>query len=196
MKSLLENGIVEESRSQWRSQPVIVSKRGGGKRMTVDYSCTVNKFAKLDAFPLPLISDLIQKVRKYKYFSVVDITQAYHQVPLVKEDMEKTAFEALGKLLQYTRLCFGVRNAVPKFQRIMVMCFDDIAGVFIYLDDIVICGNTIEEHNANPRAFLQRCRELNVSLNSKKCSFGQSELNWLGYVISEGTFKLDPECTK
>ena len=92
VKSLLENGIVEESRSQWRSQPVIVSKRGGGNRMTVDYSCTVNKFGKLDAFPLPLISDLIQKVGKYKYVSVVDITQAYHQVPLVREDIEKTAF--------------------------------------------------------------------------------------------------------
>ena len=76
------------------------------------------------------------------------------------------------------------------------MCFDDIPGVFIYLDDIVICGNTIEEHNANLHAFLQRCRELNVSLNSKKCSFGQSELNWLGYVISEGTFKPDPGRTK
>ena len=196
VKSLLENGIVEESRSQWRSQSVIVSKPGGGKRMTVDYSCTVNKFGKLDAFPLPLISDLIQKVGKYKYFSVVDITQAYHQVPLVKEEMEKTAFEALGKLLQYTRLCFGVGNAVLKFQWTMVLCFDDIPGVFIYLDDIVICGNTIQEHNANLRAFLQRCRELNVSLNSKKCSFGQSELNWLGYVISEGTFKPDCERTK
>ena len=91
---------------------------------------------------------------------------------------------------------FSTENYREKFQRIMVMCFDDIPGVFIYLDDIVICGNTIEEHNANLRAFLQRCRELNVSPNSKKCSFGQSELNWLGYVISEGTFKPDPERTK
>ena len=105
-------------------------------------------------------------------------------------------FEALSNLLQYTSLCFGVRNAAPKIQRITVMCFDDIPGVFIYLDDIVICGNTIEEHNANLRDFLQRCRELNVSPNSKKCFFGQSELNLLGYVTSEGTFKPDPERTK
>ena len=60
----------------------------------------------------------------------------------------------------------------------------------------MICGNTIKEHSANLCAFSQRCRELNVSRNSKKCSFGENELNWLGYVISEGRFKPDPERTK
>ena len=87
--SLIKNGIIEESTSEWRSQPVIVSKRGGSKRMAIDFSCTTNKFSKLDAFPVPLISDLVQRVSRYNCFSVVDITQAYYQVPLVQEDMEK-----------------------------------------------------------------------------------------------------------
>ena len=138
--SLIKNGIIEESTSEWRSQPVIVSKRGGGKRMAIDISCTTNKFSKLDAFPVPLISDLVQRVSRYTCFSVVDITQAYHQVPLVREDMEKTAFEALGKFFHYKNLCFGVRSAVAKFQRIMIKCFGDLEGVFIFLDDVVLGG--------------------------------------------------------
>ena len=193
VKTLLENGIIRESTSAWRSQPVIVSKRGGGKRMAIDFSCKVNKFSKMDAFPVPLISDLVQKVSGYNYFSVIDITQAYHQVPLVPEDMEKTAFEANGKLYQYKRLCFGVTNAVPKFQRIMVRVFGDLPGVFIYLDDIAICGKTAEEHNVNLRSFFQRCRELNVSLNRKKCTFGTTKLTWLGYQVENNTLRPDPE---
>ena len=60
--------------------------------MGIDYSVTVNKYSKLDAFPVPLISDLIAKASKFKLFSVVDISQAYHQVPLVEADRAKTAF--------------------------------------------------------------------------------------------------------
>ena len=141
-RSGIRNGIIEEDTSEWQSQPVIVSKRGGGKRMAIDFSCTTNKFSKFNAFPVPLIFDLVQRVSRYNCFSVVDITQAYHQVPLAREDMEKTAFEALGKFFHYKRLCFGVRSAVPKFQRIMIKCFGDLEGVFIYLDDVVIGGRT------------------------------------------------------
>lgn len=195
VKSLLENEIVEESCSEWRSQPVVVSKRGGGRRMAIDYSVTVNKFSKLDAFPLPLISDLVQEAAKYKYFSVVDITQAYHQVPLTPDDMEKTAFEAMGKLFHYRRLSFGLTNAGPKFQRIMVRWFGDLDGVKIYLDDCVIGGRTQEEHNENLARFLERCRELNVSLNRKKCSFGVRSLSWLGYLIENNELRPDPERT-
>ena len=191
--SLWENGIIEELCSEWRSQPVIVDKRGGGKRMAIDYIVTVNKQSKLDAFPLPLISDLVQEAAKFKYFSVVDITQAYHQVPLTPEDMEKTAFEALGCLFHYKRLSFGLSNAVPKFQRIMVRCFGDLAGVLIYLDDIIVGGNTMEEHNNRLDKFLARCQELNVSLNKRKCSFGLSKLSWLGYLIEDNEMRPNPE---
>ena len=196
VESLLDNDIIEESCSEWRSQPVIVDKRGGGKRMAIDYSVTVNKFSKLDAFPVPLISDLVQEAAKFKFFSVMDITQAYHQVPLTPDDMEKTAFEAVGRLYHYKRLSFGLSNAVPKFQRIMVKCFGHLRGIMIYLDDLVIGGATMAEHDENLAKFLARCRELNVSLNRKKCSFGVTKLSWLGYLIEGNEIRPDPERTR
>ena len=107
--------------------------------------------------------------------------------------MEKTAFEALGKVFHYKRLCFGVRNAVPKFQRIMIKSFGDLEGVFIYLDDVVIGGRTWEEHDKNLTAFFEKCKCLNVSLNRKMCIFGTSQLSWLGYLIENNCLKPDPE---
>ena len=64
------------------------------RRLTIDYSQTINRFTLLDAFPLPRISDMVNKIAQYRAFSTNDLCSAYHQVPLKDEDMPYTAFEA------------------------------------------------------------------------------------------------------
>ena len=73
----------------------------------------------LDAFPLPKIKELVNKVAQYKMCSIVDLKSAYHQIPISKKDKIYTAFEADGKLYQFYRLPFGVTNAVTCFQSII-----------------------------------------------------------------------------
>ena len=85
--------------------------------MCVDYSQTINKFTYLDAYPLPRLEDQINELSKYHFFSTLDLTSAYHQIPLLTEDKPYTAFKADGKLFQFTRLPFGLTNAVAVFQR-------------------------------------------------------------------------------
>ena len=87
--------------------------------MCIDYSQTINLFTELDAYPLPRIDVLVNNLSKYHVFSTFDLRSAYHQITIAKKDHALTAFEARGKLWEFTRIPFGVTNGVPAFQREM-----------------------------------------------------------------------------
>jgi hypothetical protein len=82
INSLLSSGVIEGSTSPWRAQVVVVKNSSHRKRMVIDYSQTINRFTQLDAYPLPLIDELIHNVSQYSVFSVIDLKSAYHQIPL------------------------------------------------------------------------------------------------------------------
>ena len=155
VKRLLEEGIIEPSKSPWRAQVVITKGENHKKRMVIDYSQTINRFTQLDAFPLPFISDMINNISQYRVFSTIDLQSAYHQVPLRKEERPYTAFEASNGLYQFTRVPFGVTNGVACFQREMsdFVREEKLSGVFPYLDNISICGKDQAEHDANLKLF-------------------------------------------
>ena len=119
--------------------------------MVIDYSRTINKFTHLDAYPLPKLGPLALNVSRYKVFSTFDLRSAYHQIPIPESDMEFTAFEAAGRLYQFCRIPFGVTNGVAAFQRMMDQLVDkhDLKGIYVYLDNITVCGETQEKHDKN-----------------------------------------------
>ena len=164
---LLSDDIIEPSSSPWRAQLVIVKNEKHRKRMCVDYSQTVNKFTCLDAYPLPSV---INNVTQYKWYSSLDLRSAYHQVPLLPEERKYTAFEANGQLYQFKWIPFGLKNAVPCFQRVIndIITAHGCKGTFAYLDDITVCGRTKEEHDANLKVFLNAAKECNLTLNEGK----------------------------
>ena len=90
---LLKLGIVRPSVSPWRAQAFVTKEDDNHrKRMVIDYSETINLFTELDAYPMPNILDMVQKMSQYKYFSTFDLKAAYHQIPIKKEDCKFTAF--------------------------------------------------------------------------------------------------------
>ena len=196
VERLLDQGIIEESTSPWRAQAFVV--RENKPRMVIDYSETVNLFTNLDAYPLTTIETILNKVAENHYFSKIDLTSAYHQVPIKPEDRPFTAFEADGKLLQFTRLAFGLTNAVPAFQRIMDNLVEEhkLLKTYPYMDDITICGSTLEEHDENLEKFLEVARAVNLTLNDKKCVFRTQSIHLLGHVIENGTKRPDPDRLK
>ena len=111
--------IIEPSTSPWRAQVLVTSNENHKKRMCIDYSQTINKFTLLDGYPLRRMQDVINKVSQYRVFSTLDLKNAYHQVELSQEARIYTAFAADGQLFQFTRLPFGLKNAVPCFQSII-----------------------------------------------------------------------------
>ena len=116
VKRLLE-GIIEPSRSPWRAQVVVTKDENHKKRLTIDFSQTINRFTLLNAFPLPRMRDLVNNIAQYKFSSTIDLRSAYHQVPVKDEDKPYIAFEARKNVYQFNRLPFGITNGVACFQR-------------------------------------------------------------------------------
>ena len=165
--------------------------------MCVDYSQTVNKFTFLDAYALPNMQIVISNVTQYKWYSSLDLPSAYHQMPLLPEERKYTAFEANGQLYQFKRIPFGLKNAVPCFQRVI----NDIAahgckGTFACLDDITVCDRMKEEHDENLKVFLNAAKECNLTLNEGKCKYATETISLLGYHISKGGLQPDPDRVK
>ena len=89
-------GIIMKSTSAWRSQVVFVTNRLGKKRLAIDYASTINRTTALDAYPVPLIAEVLEQLHQYHYFSCLDPKSAYHQVPIKEGERNFTEFEALG----------------------------------------------------------------------------------------------------
>ncbi|XP_046962258.1 uncharacterized protein LOC124531777 [Vanessa cardui] len=198
ISKLLVEGVIEPSVSPWRAQVLVT---GGGihrKRLVIDYSLTINRFTELDAFPLPSIESIIEKVAKFNYFSQIDLKSAYHQVPILSSERQYTAFETCGKLYQFTRIPFGVTNGVAVFQRTLQYIIDTekLAGTFAYLDDVTVCGKSKDDHDRKLNEFMNAVKKYKLTLNESKCVFGSDSINLLGYSIHNNTIKPDNDRLK
>lgn len=198
VSKLLSEGVIEESNSPWRAQVLVTESERQRKRMVIDYSQTVNKFTLLDAYPLPNIDDLIRKVAAHKIFSTIDLRSAYHQVPILEEEKLFTAFEAAGKLYQFTRIPFGVTNGVACFQRVIdkVIAQEKLTGVFSYLDDITVCGQDNNDHDKNLSRLLAALEKHNLKINKSKSKFNLTSIRLLGHLVSHNDIRPDPERLK
>ena len=115
---MLENGIIEESSSDWASPIVLVPKKDKSLRLCVDYR-RLNAVSKVEAYPMPHIDELIDQLGRAKYISTIDLTRGYRQVPVAEEDRPKTAFVTPSGLYQFRVLPFWLSGAPASFQHLM-----------------------------------------------------------------------------
>lgn len=195
IQKLLRENIIEPSSSPWRAQPFVTRGDNHKARMVIDYSLTINRFTLLDAYPLPKIQEIIFKISKNNVFSKIDLKSAYHQIPILESEKHYTAFEACGKLYQFLRVPFGVTNGVACFQRAIdqIIEAENLKLTFPYIDDVTVCGKDQKEHDDNLKRFLSAAKKYNLTLNEQKCSYATNSIQLLGYVVSNGTIKPDPE---
>lgn len=195
LDKMLELGIVEPSHSDWSSPILLVDKPDGSKRFCVDFR-KVNAVSKKDAYPLPHVTSILDRLRDARYLSSLDIKSAYWQIPLDASSKEKTAFTIPGRgLFHFVTMPFGLCNAPATWQRFV----DNVLGpelepnVFIYLDDIIVVTSSFQKHIEILSEIFKRLREANLTLNKEKCKFCRPELRYLGYVVSEQGLRVDPE---
>ena len=196
VEKLLQEGRIQPSTSPWRAQVLLTpDEPNHRKRMVVDYSRTINRFTELDAYPLPRIDEQVQEVSTYKYYSTYDLKSAYHQVSIREEDRKYTAFEADGGLYEFTVVPFGLTNGVPAFQRLMHTAIknEDLDATFAFLDNITVCGNSLDELTHNEKQFEAMLKKYNMMLNHTKTLTGQTSIPLLGHIVSHGEIKPDPE---
>ena len=91
VKNLLDHGIIRPSKSPWAAPVILVKKKDGSHRLCMDYR-HLNSVTKPDPFPLPRIDKLLDGLGATKYISILDLEREYHQVPVHKDSIPKTAF--------------------------------------------------------------------------------------------------------
>jgi len=138
--TLLHDSIIEPSTSPYNSPLWIVSKKADSagnkiRQMVIEYRALNEKIG--DAYPLPNITDILDQLGNAKYFSVLDLTSGFHQIPMDPKDAPKTAFSTHGHY-QFKRMPFGLKNAPAIFQRLMDNVLMGLQGnkLFVYMDDL------------------------------------------------------------
>ena len=192
---LLKEDIIESSYSPWRAQVLVTSNENHKKRMVIDYSQTINKFTYLDAYPQKRLDTMIEEISQFKYFSALDLKSAYHQIPLKENEKAYTAFEAAGRLYQFKRVPFGVTNGVSCFQRVIdnIIEKENLENTFAYIDNVTVCGKDKESHDKNLQKLLKATSSYGITFNESKNIICVNEIDLLGYRVSEGMIRPDPE---
>ena len=136
-KEMLACGIIESSTSEWASPMVTVRKKDNSLRLCVDYR-RLNARSAGDAYPMPRVEDLIDRVGNATFITTLDLTKGYWQGSVAEEDKPKTAFTTPYGLYQFTRMPFGLQGAPATFQRMVDKLLEGLEQfASAYMDDII-----------------------------------------------------------
>ena len=193
LKENLEKGYIRPSKSPMATPFFFVKKKDGKLRPCQDYQY-LNEWTIKNVYLLPLISELMDKIKDGKYFTKLDIRWGYNNIR-IKGDEWKAAFKTNWGLYEPTVMFFGMCNSPATFQAMMDDIFEDLIEegiVIIYMDDMFLSAKTKEQLRENTRRVLQRLMENDLYLKPKKWEFCKEKIEWLGMVIEEGKITMDP----
>ncbi len=145
-------------------------------------------------YPLPRIDDNLEALKGKKWFCTLDLATGYSQIKMSDMDVEKTTFTSHIGLYEFLKMPYGLTNAPATFQCLIEKVLKGIIGLkcLLYLDDVIVFGDTFKETLDNLIAILYRFREYNLKLKAKKCSLFERKVNFLGHVVSENSIEYDP----
>src|SRR5271155_753398 len=194
LKENLEKGYLRPSQSPMASPFFFVDKKDGKLRPCQDYRY-LNNWTIKNAYPLPLISEIKDKLQGAKYFTKLDVRWGYNNVRIKEGDEWKAAFKTNRGLFEPRVMFFGMTNSPATFQSMMDSTFNDMIEnkwVIIYMDDILIFAKTQEELEQHTNFILQRLRINGPYLKPKKCEFNKTRIEYLGMIVEEGKLSMDP----
>jgi hypothetical protein len=193
IKENLNKGFIRRSESPAGAPILFVKKKDGSLRLCVDYR-GLNKVTTPNRCPLPLISETFDQLGKAKYFTKLDMRGAYNLLRIAKGDEWKTAFRCRYGHFEYQVMPFGLMNAPGSFQAFVNDTLRDYLDDFVvvYLDDILIYSDTLEEHTEHVKKVLQKLEAAGISLKLEKCAFDKQKIDFLGFVISTDGISMDP----
>ena len=194
LQEMLKHKIIEPSTSEWAAPILPIKKKDGTWRFCVDFR-RLNSLSRLDAYPMPRVDELIDRLGQARFISTIDLTRGYWQIPIVTKDREKTAFTTPYGLFHFMVLPFGLNGAPACFQRLMDRILkgcEDFAAA--YLDDVVIYSISWQEHLRQLEEVLSRIRRAGLTIKASKCQMGMEECLYLGHTVGSGVVR--PEVDK
>lgn len=188
VRKMMQMGVIEPSKSSYAAPVVIVKKKSGEHRFCTDYR-RLNNVIKPDMEAMPNIEDLFATMSSQanRYFSKIDLSKGYWQIKMSDRMREVTAFTTPMGLFQWKVMPFGLNVAPATFTRMMRKLLDGMKNVANFMDDILIFSETWEEHMALLREVFLRLKGANLTARPSKCQIGYPNLEFLGFMVGEGT---------
>ena len=182
--------VPENHPTDWVNSMITVQKPDGSLRICLDPR-DLNKAIKREQYPLPTLEEITARIETAKFFSTIDAKSAYHQLKLDDESTDLFTFNTHLGRFKYLRLPMGISTAGDRYQRRIKDEFADINGVEIMMDDILVFGDTEQQHDERLKAVLDRARAIGLKLNRKKCIVKHTEVKYLGFIFSAGGLRID-----
>ncbi|KAK0152244.1 Retrovirus-related Pol polyprotein from transposon 17.6 [Merluccius polli] len=193
LNEMEEKGIIRKSSSEYASPLVLVWKKNGDLRICTDFRWLNARTVK-DAHPLPHQADALAALGGNVFFSTMDLTSGFYNVPMHEDHKKYTAFSSPFGLHEYNRMPQGLSNSPATFMRMMLSIFGDenFTSLLCYLDDLLVFGPNEQIALERLEMVFFRLKNHNLKLAPKKCHFLRRSVKFLGHVISESGVQTDP----
>lgn len=192
LKEMEKMGIIRKSESAYASPVVIVRKKDGSNRICVDYR-KLNKVTVFDPEPMSPAQDLFAQIGKDQYFTKIDLSKGYWQIPVSKQDVHKTAFVTPDGTYEFLKMPFGLVNSGATLVRGMRKLLTGMKDVVSYVDDVLVHSRCWEDHIATLRELLERMRRANLTARPSKCVVGAMRVEFVGHQIGQGSIGLNED---
>ncbi|CAI7742250.1 unnamed protein product [Closterium sp. NIES-53] len=191
---LLEAGLIQRSDSDYAAAIVVAARKDligevSARRMCGDYR-GLNKVTVADRYPMQSAEEIFDKLQRAIVFSTLDLRQGFNQIPIKAEECKKMAFHGPGGLYEWRCMPFGIKNASALFQRVMDAVLRNIPAAACYIDDVIVFSPSPEQHVKDVQAALEAIKEGGLTCHPKKCEFGCSSVNYLGFEVQGGRMSI------
>jgi hypothetical protein len=193
LEEALATGHIRQAKLPLRA-PVFFSKKKNGKLHFIQDYQALNAITRKNQYPLPLIDNLIHQLKDTHYFTKLDIHWGYNNLHIREGDEWKAAFHTNRGVFEPLVMYFGLTNSLATFQIMMNEIFQDLITkgiISVYLDDILIFTNSLEEHCQITHLVLDCMHEHKLYLQLEKCKFEQTRIEYLGVIISDNKVEMD-----
>lgn len=195
LDKMLASDVVEPSRSPW-SSPVVMTKKGDGRYRFCFDGRKLNEVTARDSFPTHHLNGTLDKLRRVRFISRIDLKSAFWQIELEEDSREKTAFAVPKRgLFQFKRMPYGLHNSSATFCRLMDMVLGPELEpyVLVYLDDVVVLTETFEDHVRVLDLVVDRLQKAKLTVNMDKVELCQPSLKYLGHYVDKDGLRVDPD---
>ncbi|CAM5087175.1 unnamed protein product [Natator depressus] len=187
IQDMLQMGVIRPSGSAWASPVVLVPKPDGERHFCMDYR-KLNAVTRPDNYPVPCTDELLEKLGRAQFTSILDLTKGYWQVQLDESTKERSAFITHVGLYECNVLPFGLQNTPDTFQKLVDGLLAGLGEYAVtYLDDVAIFSDSWAEHLEHLQKVFKRIREAGLTVKAKKCQIGLNRVTYLGHQVGQGT---------